>query len=271
MNKSFGEKLKDFFCCCRRGSGAAGGNFASEEFSLDGETTEITNHEGSEIENISDETQTEKESESKKRIVSPASVKTDETDHSQDMKKYAMEKLSLTDKEIEEQKRRKNVKELAKKDTDETKITKEELDEILSSVSESREKIAESKEEIQNIKIDKEKSDEKSKRVEKILADLKKNENESETSQKIKNISSDISTDTEEMGREKTEQSLRKKNITHISSSSSLSLKNFERTAPESSITEDSKDSEITCFIKYYDDKDYSKCLANKMKKHLKK
>ncbi|OQS53970.1 hypothetical protein EHP00_1801 [Ecytonucleospora hepatopenaei] len=321
MNRTFWEKIKDFFCCCRKPPARTGSEFSNANFSFDDENMESfcteSNANISKIEDSKEDHDINIKIENRPETTQSNDNKTGKekssTENSEKYKKYAMEKLGLSEKECHKGEENKKTSEIVESLKDITSIKKDSN--------------------IKQIKILEESKSSKIEKIEKILSDIKK----STVSQNITNTAKDTKESSHSENTKYTEKSssennyqkntdidesditndlnnksdstykksnstLKDKNRDYIKertvnkensseskkslkpqknkkfspvlssetlSNSSMSLNNFKRTVKEESSS--SKDSEITCFLKYYDDKNYSKCIAEKMKKHLNK
>lgn len=280
MNKTLWEKIKGFFCCCTKNEPRVGSAFEQENFSFDiEEETSLT----SEIREEEDKKIVEKQNISDKK---EQKVTEEHFKQENEYKAYAIKKLGLSETAFE----RKNIKSAEVISNQQNVVdTIDDLSKIVDNKNIKQVDLAENT----NLEVKEEKLT-KIQRLEKIMAELKKvteldtvnNKSNDESDKKlktstntdeIKNIEPEkenipIETPTEENISKSI--SLRNNSpqiVEESLSNSSLSLHDFQRTVEEKVESNSSDNSEITCFIKYYDDKNYSKCLADKMKKHLSK
>ncbi|ORD94705.1 hypothetical protein ECANGB1_137 [Enterospora canceri] len=260
MNKTFLQKLRDFFCCCPRESIGSSDEFKNTEFSLDMEyesqsektcssgTANLTQETSRENDEEKDVKEKEKEKENVRDVKDQENdVKEKDQEKQNEMKEYVYRKLDIRHSEVENATKRSKLKKMAE-DERSNSMTVNELNEIISTEEKEKKEIKEPEEQNGH--------NERIRRLERVLSSIKD----------IEGIKKKEEEETQVM-------SLRsKKTETEPSASNSCtSLSNFVRTAEDDSTKSEATDSDVTCFINHYSTKEYSKSLAKKMERHLKK
>ena len=311
MNSNYFEKCKSIFCCGRKANNNRGEQFGSEEFSVDSEFKETQDNVTDNSTESSTSFETSKTEGSnaapKKKQTNESIKKVNKKDEKSktskdDIKRHVLKKLNMTESEINMVKNKKR-EESSNKASSVNEMTIEELDDILSSCSKDAinenkndDKIAKynnilkhldekresnqdeltelKKDEVEIVELKKEIKKDLDEQNEVIEQEVTESTNESISVEALSSAEgNDASTsDSEELKKAPEVKSLRETNAVvqeNESSGSSLSLNNFKRSVPNSASS--TSESETTCYIKYQNKDHYSECLADKMKKHLKK